>query len=274
MDVVLTTRDSNKENPIPPGQHHTRRRYISEQVAGPGYKVAVCEQVEEAPRLPGWCAARSPGFSPWTVTDAEMLEESRNNYLCLHQLSPRRRKGLLRPGGSGCIHRRFSHHRMGRDEAAAALADELLRLQPAECIDSSGAAAKLFQPYLEQSGVSGTVFDYAARPEQVQALLSGQWGEALWEKLSLSRYPAAAAAAAAALSYLRMLQHPARGRHFRKLELTSPGGRMFVDGITARNLELTRTIRDGKKRGSLLGLLDHCLTAMGGGCCASGVSSR
>ena len=149
------------------------------------------------------------------------------------------------------------------EEAAAGLADELLRLQPAECIYSSTAAAELFRPYLEQKSASGTIFDFSAGPEQVRAILSEQWGEAIWEKLTLSRYPAAASAAAAALSYLKMLQHPARGRHFRNLELSSPGGLMLVDGITARNLELTRTIRDGKRQGSLLGLLDHCLTAMG-----------
>ncbi len=265
MDVVLTTRDSNKENPIPLAgvPIHAADTYLN-RLLGKGFKVAVCEQVEEAAAAAGLVRREITRIlTPGTVTDPEMLEESRNNYLAAITSLPGGEAGYYGLAAVDVSTGDFRINEWAGEEAVAGVADELLRLQPAECIYSSTAAAELFRPYLEQKSASGTIFDFSAGPEQVRAILSEQWGEAIWEKLTLSRYPAAASAAAAALSYLKMLQHPARGRHFRNLELSSPGGLMLVDGITARNLELTRTIRDGKRQGSLLGLLDHCLTAMG-----------
>lgn len=265
MDVVLTTRDSNKENPIPLAgvPIHAADTYLN-KLLHQGFKVALCEQVEEATTGGGLVRREiTQILTPGTVTDPEMLEESRNNYLAAISALP---------GGAGEYYGLaavdvstgdFRINEWSGEEAAPALADELLRLQPAECIYNSPAAAERFRPYLEPQGTPGTVFDFSADPEQVKEALTRQWGEELLEKLSLSRFPAAATAAAVALGYLKMLQHPAREKHFRNLELSSPGGRMPVDGITARNLELTQTIREGKRKGSLLGLLDHCHTAMG-----------
>jgi DNA mismatch repair protein MutS len=265
MDVVLTTRDSNKENPIPLAgvPVHAADTYLN-KLLSKGFKVVVCEQVEEPAEAKGLVKREITRIlTPGTVTDPEMLDESKNNYLAAISSLPGGEAGYFGLAAVDVSTGDFRINEWTGEGAEAGLAEELLRLQPAECIYTSEAAANLFRPYLGDQGASATVFDYADTPEQVRAVLSRQWGEESWDKLSLSRYPAAASAAAAALSYLEMLQHPARGRHFRNLEFLSPGGRMVVDGITARNLELTRTIRDGKRQGSLLGLLDHCLTAMG-----------
>ena len=265
MDVVVTTRDGNRENPIPLAgvPVHAADTYLN-KLLGKGFKVAVCEQVEEAPAGGGLVRREITRIlTPGTVTDPEMLEESRNNYLTAITSLP---GGAAEYYGLAAVDVSTGDFRINEwagEGAAAGLAEELLRLQPAECICSSETAAERFRPCLEQNGASGTVLDYGLPPDQVRALICAQWGEEIWERLSLSRYPAAASAAAAALSYLKVLKHPARGRHFRTLELSATGRGMLVDGITARNLELTRTIRDGKRAGSLLGLLDHCRTAMG-----------
>ena len=265
MDVVLTTRDSSKENPIPLAgvPIHAADTYLNKLLAK-GFKVAVCEQVEEAPAGGGLVRREITRIlTPGTVTDPEMLEESRNNYLAAITSLP---GGAAPYYGLAAVDVSTGDFRISEwtgEVAAAGVAEELLRLQPAEYLCSSEAAAERFRPYLEKNGASGTVLDHGVTPDQVRALVCAQWGEKIWGDLSLSRYPAAASAAAAALRYLKMLKHPARGRHFRKLELSTTGSRVLVDGITARNLELTRTIRDGKREGSLLGLLDHCRTAMG-----------
>ena len=266
MDVVLTTRDSSsKKDPIPMAgvPIHAIDTYLN-RLLGQGFKVALCEQVEE-PTAGGGLVRReiTQIFTPGTVTDPQMLEESINNYLASISALPGGNGGYYGLAAVDVSTGDFRINEWAGEEAAAALSDELLRLQPAEAFFCSAESAAIFRPVLEQQETPGTVFDYGAAPEQVRETLTAQWGGELWEGLSLARYPAAAAAAAAALDYLKMLQHPARGKHFRSLELFLPGGRMAVDGITARNLELTRTIREGKRQGSLLGLLDHCLTAMG-----------
>ncbi len=265
MDVVLTTRDSNKKNPIPMAgvPIHAVDTYLN-KLLGQGFKVALCEQVEEVAAGGGLVRREiTQIFTPGTVTDPQMLEESRNNYLAVISALPGGGGGYYGLAAVDVSTGDFRINEWSGEEAAASLNDELLRLQPAESLYSSAEAAARFRPVLETLGPPGTVFDFSASPDRVRETLTGQWGGELWERLSLSRYPAAATAAAAALDYLRMLQHPARGKHFRNLELALPEGRMAVDGITARNLELTRTVREGKRQGSLLGLLDHCLTAMG-----------
>ncbi len=265
MDVVLTTRDSNKENPIPLAgvPIHAADTYLN-KLLGKGFKVAVCEQVEEAPAGGGLVRREITRIlTPGTVTDPEMLEESRNNYLVAITSLP---GGASEYYGLAAVDVSTGDFRIGEwtgEGAIGSVAEELLRLQPAECICNSEETAERFRPYLDKRGTSGAVLDYGVPPDQIRTLICTQWGGEIWDNLSLSRYPAAASAAAAALGYLRNLKHPARGRHFRKLELSTTGGQLFVDGITARNLELTRTIRDGNREGSLLGLLDHCRTAMG-----------
>ena len=265
MDVVLTTRESNKKNPIPMAgvPIHAADTYLNKLLAH-GFKVALCEQVEEAAAGGGLVRREITRIlTPGTVTDPEMLEESRNNYLAVLCALPGGAEGYYGLAAVDVSTGDFRINERSGEEAVPALADELLRLQPAESLYCSGGAAQTFRPFLEPQGTPGTVLDFAADPVQIKETITGQWGEETWEKLSLSRYPAAVAAAAAALEYLQMLQHPARGKHFRRLELFLPGSRMPVDGITAQNLELIRTIREGKRKGSLLGLLDHCLTAMG-----------
>ncbi len=268
MDVVLTTRDSNKENPIPMAgvPIHAADTYIN-RLLDKGFKVALCEQVEEASAATGLVRREITRiFTPGTIIDPEMLEESKNNYLVAISSLPGGGAGYYGMAAVDVSTGDFRINEWAGEESEAGVAEELLRLQPAECIYSSGEVAELFRPCLEGlegNGASGTVLEYGAAADGVKALLSAQWGEEVWERLALSRHQAAASAAAAALTYLKMLQHPAQGRHFRTLEYSAPGGRMFVDGITARNLELTQTMREGKRAGSLLALIDHCLTAMG-----------
>ena len=265
MDIVLTTRDSNKKNPIPMAgvPIHAADTYLNKLLAR-GFKVALCEQVEEAAAAGGLVRREiTQILTPGTVTDPEMLEESQNNYLAALCALPGASGDYLGLAALDVSTGDFRINEWSGEEAIPALADELLRLRPAEAIFCSDEVAQIFRPYLEPQGSPGALFDFQPDPVRVKKALTGQWGEEMWEELSLARYPAAGAAADAALEYLKMLQHPAGGKHFRRLELTLPGYRMAVDGITAQNLELVRTIREGKQKGSLLGLLDHCLTAMG-----------
>jgi DNA mismatch repair protein MutS len=265
MDVVLTTRDSNKRNPIPLAgvPIHAADTYLN-KLLGQGFKVALCEQVGETAAQGGLVRREiTQILTPGTVTDPQMLEESKNNYLAVISSLPGGTGGYYGLAAVDVSTGDFRINEWSGEDALPLLGDSLLQLQPAESICCSPEAAQQLRPYLEPQGLSAAPYEFSAGTPRVKKILEKQWGETLWEELSLSRYPAATAAAAAALEYLKGLQHPARGKHFRNLELSLAGGWMPVDGITARNLELTRTLREGKRKGSLLDMLDHCLTAMG-----------
>ncbi|MEW5785484.1 MAG: DNA mismatch repair protein MutS [Bacillota bacterium] len=263
MEIALTTRDGNKENPIPLAgiPIHAGDTYINKLLAK-GYKVAVCDQVEEAAQAKGLVRREITRIlTPGTVTDPEMLEEGRNNYLASLCQLEENVYGLAVVDVSTGDFRVTELRGSGAREAAA---DELRRMQPAECLCSSDELADLARPYIGRKGHALlNILPPPADPARVKTALVKQWGEQRWEQIDLESYPAAAAAAAAALEYLLELRHPSGSRHFHNLELYFPVAAMLVDSVTSRNLELVQTIREGGKQGSLLGLLDQCMNAMG-----------
>ena len=106
--------------------------------------------------------------------------------------------------------------------------------------------------------------------EELEGGLLAQFGEDCFVKLK--RKSSAAYAAGALLSYLKTTQK--RGlEHINQIILDSESSVMHLDLATRRNLELTETIRDHKKRGSLLSVLDNTTTCMGGRLFRSWLSS-
>jgi len=263
MEIALTTRDGNKENPIPLAgiPVHACDTYINKLLAK-GYKVAICDQVEDPAQARGLVKrAVTRILTPGTVTDPEMLEEGKNNYLVALE---QRGDGYFGLAAVDVSTGDFRITEVQGEGAWEKTADELRRLQPAECVCSNPELEDALRPFLGRR--SRGVVNLAAPLEDsgsVKAILTAQWGEKTWDELRLDRYPLAAAAGAVALQYLLKLQYPAESLHFHNLELYFPASHMVIDSITSRNLELTQTLRDAEKQGSLLGLLDRCRTGMG-----------
>ncbi|NLM24308.1 MAG: DNA mismatch repair protein MutS [Firmicutes bacterium] len=261
MDIALTTRDTNKENPIPMAgvPIHAAETYLNRLLAK-NYKVAICDQVED-PALARGLVRREVTriITPGTVTDSEMLEEGRNNYLAALVQSGESGFGLAAVDVSTGD---FSATETRGPKAWEDILDELRRLQPAEVISSSPDLLEQLKPSL--LGKNRIQLEKVEPLEmgEVRRLIDQQWGEEFWEEANLSGYPLAAEAAAAILTYLRELQHPL-GSHFHPLELYFAGKHMIIDCTTNRNLELTQTLREGDRQRSLLGLLDSCMTSMG-----------
>jgi DNA mismatch repair protein MutS len=262
LDIALTSRDAGKENPIPLAgvPVHAAEGYMN-KLLSKGYKLVICDQVEEASQARGLVRrAVTRILTPGTITDPEMLEDSRNNYLVALQDGPGESFGLAAVDVSTG---EFRITECSGEQARAVIADELFRLQPAECICTGPELYKLVHPLLGRGQKTLIeIVEPAPEPPQVKKLLVEHFGLESWNSRNLSAYPLAASAAAVALEYLQRLQSPA-GKHFNSLELFFPGSYMVIDSITSRNLELTRTIRSGEKEGTLLGLLDRCVTAMG-----------
>jgi DNA mismatch repair protein MutS len=265
MEIALTTRDGGSENPIPLAgvPIHAAETYLN-KLLGKGYKVVICDQVENAAQAKGLVKRDITRIlTPGTITDAQMLEESRNNYLAV----------VLQNGedyyyGLAAIDVSTGEFRITEQKGENAwdtISDELRRLEPAELLCSNSKLADIFKSQKKQNGKNLIdVISELPTPEEVKSALIEQWNSETWDTLQLDRYPMAAAAGAAALTYLQLLQQLPKGAsHFHNLDIYFNNRNMIIDNITSRNLELTQTIRDGGKEGSLLWLIDRCMTAMG-----------
>jgi DNA mismatch repair protein MutS len=265
LDLALTTRDRNVEDPelrtpmcgIP---YHSAEGYIAKLIAK-GYKVAICEQTED-PALAKGIVKRDVIriITPGTVTESSMLEEGRSNYVCAVQLQ----------GQTGGV--AFCDISTGEfccaafeNDATNHIINELGRFAPKEAVLSTGAqdsdvvaeflTKKLYAMLEKDDGR----FDYLT----CAARLCEQFGFKDVDDCGLGDQPAAVCAAGALLGYIVDTQKFDLS-HINRLDVFYGGRYMELDWTTRRNLELTESLRNGEKRGSLLWVLDKTKTPMGG----------
>jgi DNA mismatch repair protein MutS len=263
LDIALTSRETGKDHHVPLAgfPYHALETYLARLIEK-GCKVAICEQVED-PKLVKGLVRREivRVITPGTVTEAALLEDKANNYLV----------SVYAAGtGFGLVSIDVSTGDFFVSEtrgarSATALRDELCRLQPAEIITAEPpAAGSALAGAISQLGRRPAVNceESLFRPKPARKTLLEQFGEVTLEGLGLKSLPLAAVAAGAAVSYLSINQK-SRLSHLRRPRVTSPEGYMALDAATRRNLELTGTIRDGGRTGSLLWVLDKTRTAMG-----------
>ena len=259
LDLTLTTRDRNNPNPdervpmcgVP---YHSVEGYLARLVQK-GYKVAICEQTEDPAQAKGLVRREiTRVVTPGTVTESSMLEERRNNYFaCVYG------------AGSG-FGLAFADISTGECYAAAAdlekACNELARFEPREVLLGGtaldcAALDQLLAERLHAARETGdeTLFDL----DRCTAVCRAQFaalGEAEREGRVLQ-------AVGGLLQRLKALSKSDLG-HIRQLQYYVSGQFMELDLTARRNLELTETLRNKEKRGSLLWVLDQTQTAMGG----------
>jgi DNA mismatch repair protein MutS len=256
LEITLTSRDKG-ENPVPMCgvPHHSSRGYIARLIEK-GYKVAICEQVEEPG--PGKSIVRreiSQVVTPGLVTDTEMISAKEPRYLfALHE-------------GKGGVGYAFLDITTGEFFAGQlpdmrALLEELGRVEPHELIISEEVAKEkkpLFAPSLPVTPVSADFF----HPERSAERLREHYGVSDLGGFGLDGQPLAVAAAGALLCYVK-------SRHRSALSGLRPIARhlgsdfVFLGDATKRNLELFYTLSGERGQGTLLGLMDRTRTPMGG----------
>ena len=264
MEIALTSRDAGSENPIPLAGMpiHAAENYLN-KLLSKGYKVVICDQVESSSQSKGLVRREITRIlTPGTITNPEMLEEGRNNYLAVVTGSQSGSYGLASVDISTGD---FRVTEQNGERAGEIILDEIRRLQPSEILCSSKAIETMLVKAL--NSFNRTLIEtLSAVPDLSESaeLIDSSWNSGTWETLKLNEYPLAATAGAAALLYLDMLQQlPLKGNHFHSIELYFTSKSMVIDSITTRNLELTQSLWEGGRQGSLLGLLDRCMTGMG-----------
>ncbi|HEX5139829.1 MAG TPA: DNA mismatch repair protein MutS, partial [Dehalococcoidia bacterium] len=252
LEITLTSKPMGKDLRVPLAgvPHHALQAHLKKLV-GRGFKVAICEQMED-PRQAKGIVARDVVrvVTPGTVVEEELLSASTNNYLAAVAPSATGNHGLAYVDittGEFCA----------AEVAEADLAVELARLAPAEVLLPEGT--DLPAPF---DGPRTAVESRFFHPEEADRLLRDHLKVASLEGYGLRENTAAVCAAGAVLAYLSDNQRAALA-NVRDLQVYNPSRFLVLDASARRHLELFASSREGRRRGSLLETLDATRTSMG-----------
>ncbi|KPK75234.1 MAG: DNA mismatch repair protein MutS, partial [Phycisphaerae bacterium SM23_30] len=273
LGITLTSRNKG-ENPIPLAgiPYHALDSYLKKLIQA-GYKVAICEQVEDPAQAKGIVKRDVVRLvTPGTLTEESLLDERSGNYLAAVCFERRLSAKRPRSTGANVEHAGLAWVELSTGQFFAQrleeryVLDELVRLRPAECLfsDEPEALPKNFEQHLEElisaslTRRPGWVFD----PQQGSETLKKHFSTASLEGFGFKETDSSIAAAGAVIEYLNETQKTALN-HIFQLRKVSRARFLQLDQTTLRSLEIDRTIRDNSFAGSLLHCLDETLTAMG-----------
>lgn len=265
LELTLTGKECGLEEraPMCGVPYHSVDLYLK-RLIDRGYKIAICEQLTD-PALSKGLVERDVIriVTPGTLIDSTMLEDDSNNYIC-----------CLYYGNDGSCALCFADISTGEmslavpqetSDLTVRIIDLLSRYMPAELIlNSQAMSLKSVMDFIRvrlQCTVTvreDTCFDL----EQGRGTLCEQFGVSSLELLGISEDGAGACAACGMLDYIRETQKRNISR-FLSISVTDAEEAMGMGLNTRRNLELTETLRNKTRKGSLLWLLDSARTAMG-----------
>ena len=264
--LTLTSR-SKSTNPIPLAgvPYHAVDGYIKKMLQA-GYKVAVCEQVED-PKLAKGIVKRDIVriVTPGTLTDDILLNAKEDNFLCAVSLGTKQEAAISWVDIS-------TGHFFVQQVPEKKMLDELLRLSPAECLlpDRRGELFEAETKKLTTDIAQLTNAIVTERPAwyfdpyQARQRLLKHFGTATLEGFGIQDGDnGLIPPAGAIIEYLNETQKTTLG-HIQGLKKISGKKYLQIDTTSLRSLEILRTIRTESQKGSLLDCLDETLTAMGG----------
>ncbi len=261
LDLVLTGRDCGlaERAPMCGVPYHAVDTYVNRLLQG-GHKVAICDQLEDASKAQGMVKRGvTRVITPGTVTESAMLSDADNNYI----LSVARREETVGICYADVSTGEFIAYEIENSEAS--LQNELSRISPKELIcaekDAGWAAALLEDPRLKNIYFN-PYFDWAYGEEAAPKTLEDHFKTAGLHAFGIADKPAAISAAGALMRYLIETQKNSLS-HINTIRVPALSDTLVIDPTAARNLEITQTIMDGNKKGSLLWLLDKTKTSLG-----------
>ena len=246
LEITLTKRDSSADEPIPMCgvPHHSAEGYIKTLVDR-GYKVAICEQVEDPKTAKGVVKREVVQLvTPGTVMETSMLEDARSNYIaCLSQFGIDYTLAFhdLSTGESQIIH---------IDGDFELVIHQLAKYEVKEVVMSSLLEERYGQQLVNEQQFVTSVEDDVGFIGEFRHLY-----EDLSEERSLEVF-------SRLLNYIYKTQKRSLD-HLQKPEFIELKNYMALDLYSKRNLELTETMIKKEKFGSLLWVLDKTVTAMG-----------
>jgi len=259
LEITLTSRDPQNKVPMAGVPYHAADQYISKLVSK-GYKVVICEQVED-PKVAKGIVKRDVVkiITPGTITDLNALEDNKNNYLgCVFN-----NKDKFGLAFVDLMTGEFDITELVSSYPYHEVINEVSRFEPRECLVSHNLIKEkpLNKNLQENQKIYFTVKDEDYFQEEAAFnLLVSHFGEDKITKLKDKKF--ALIAAGACLKYLNETQK-LNLSHINSISFYQNCDFMILDYTCRKNLELTESLRDGKRIGSLLWVLDKTSTAMG-----------
>ena len=260
LELTLTGKSCGLEEraPMCGVPYHAVEGYLNRLVSK-GYKVAICEQVED-PKLAKGLVKREVVriVTPGTNLNTQSMDETRNNYL----MSIAYFQGKI---GISVADVTTGDYYLTEVEDNKKLLDEIMKYHPSEiiCNDAftvSGVDLADLKDRLNIAIYSLEPFYYDE--DRCRKSLLKHFHVTSLQGMGIEDFPSGLIAAGALMQYLTNTQKIPLS-HFTHLYPYLTSRYMLLDSSTRRNLELTETLREKQKRGSLLGVLDKTKTAMG-----------
>ena len=256
LELTLTGRDCGQEEraPMCGVPYHAVEGYVAKLIKK-GYRVAICEQMED-PKLAKGLVERQVirVITPGTVIEQAMLDDRSNNFLVSVCLDGDAAGLALCDVSTG----EFSIYQIAG--ALDQLMQELSRISPSEII--ANAEARRFKTAISAPVPLSEFDDEAYLEENAEEALKAHFPQSDLNQEDIRDLDVARRAAGALIQYLTSTQKNSL-QHIDHIALYRRSAYMTLDPTARRNLELTESLRDRKRRGSLLWLLDKTCTAMG-----------
>ena len=260
LEITLTGKNCGLEERAPMCgiPYHAVDSYLNRLVSK-GYKVAICEQVEDRKTAKGIVKREVIRVvTPGTNLDTQGLDETKNNYImCIVYMADRY--------GLSVADVTTGEYLVTELDSQTKLMDELYKFMPSEIVCNeafymSGLDLDDLKNRLHMAiySLEAWYFDDALCRETLQE----HFKVASLEGIGLSDCECGMIASGALLKYLEETQKNSLS-HMSRLTRYATGNYMVLDSATRRNLELVETLREKQKRGSLLWVLDKTKTAMG-----------
>ncbi len=231
---------------------HSAGVYIQRLVAK-GYKVAICEQLEDAKEAKGLVdRGVIRVVTPGTLTDENMLDEKKNNYLCIIYADSE--------VGLAFCDISTSEVFVTKIPAGDKVVNEIARYSPSEIVLNDKAKTEYESAFSGRISADLTAYsdEYFVSDDEKTAK---QFKKSSINELGLS----GSAMKNALAGMIKYLEHTQKSNvaFIDTLTVYSTSEYMDIDNATRRNLEITETMRDKAKTGSLLWVLDRTKTSMG-----------
>lgn len=260
LGLTLTSRNKEKDANVPLAgvPYHSASSYITKLVSK-GYKVAICEQVEDPKSAKGIVKREVVKVvTPGTVIDVDSLDSKSNNYL----LSIREADGKIGIAYIDITTGEFKVTEIEKEKDYSKLFNELNKIEPKEILllDSFYEDVReQIDDYVQKNQASVSI---VGKTRDGNKFLMDYFGVISLESYGIKDKKAVIGAAAMALDYAQTMQLE-NELTVEKIEFLNTSNYAEINSITRKNLELTKNQREKTIYGSLLWVLDRCKTSMG-----------
>lgn len=268
LDLTLTSRNcgDGKKAPMCGVPHHAADIYISKLVSM-GEKVAVCEQFERLEKNKKGNNVKVVDrnvvkvVSAGTITENSLLNDKQNNFIC----SISSIKGDFSVAWADITTGEFYTESILNPSDLSVVTDYLTKIEPVQIICPQNVYLALKNTNAVKHGAITKLEIYkewAFNPTHAESTLKNHFSVLSLDCFGIQNNEIVISSCGALIEYLRETQKHAL-INVNKIQLIEPSKYLLLDGVAVKNLELVKSMRDGKRYGTLLNVLDKTETPMG-----------